>query len=79
MASATPAGAVAYALGAGAYVPEWSQGQELLEYLAKLEGHNYAVVDQNGRVTGLLRQSTVVMAITGKVSRENKRPQGQNR
>jgi hypothetical protein len=37
------------------------------------------VVDQNGRVTGILRQSTVVMAITGKVSRENKRPQGQNR
>lgn len=79
VAATTPAGAVAYALGAGAYVPEWSQGQELIEYLAKLEGHDYAVVDQNGRVTGVLRQSTVVMAITGKVRRENKRPQGQNR
>jgi Zn-dependent protease len=75
----TPASAVAYALGAGAYVPEWSKGQELIQYLAQLEGHDYAVVDHNGRVTGILRQSTVVTAITGKVPRENRRPQGQNR
>jgi Zn-dependent protease len=66
VAGTTPAGAVAHALGAGAYVPEWSKGQELLQYLAQLEGHDYAVVDHNGRVTGLLRQSTVVTAITGK-------------
>ncbi|MFJ5696847.1 site-2 protease family protein [Arthrobacter sp. NPDC093139] len=65
-AAATPASAVAHALGAGAYVPEWSKGQELLQYLSQLEGHDYAVIDHNGRVTGLLRQSAVVTAITGK-------------
>lgn len=75
----TPASAVAHALGAGAYVPEWSKGQELLQYLSQLEGHDYAVIDHNGRVTGILRQSAVVTAITGKGSRENRRPQGQNR
>lgn len=69
VAGTTPAGAVAYPLGAGAYVPEWSKGQELLQYLAQLEGHDYAVVDHNGLVTGLLRQSTVVTAITGKAPR----------
>jgi hypothetical protein len=75
----TPASAVAHALGAGAYVPEWSKGQELLQYLSQLEGHDYAVIDHNGRVTGILRQSAVVTAITGRRSRENRRPQGQNR
>lgn len=75
----TPATAVAYALGAGAYVPEWSKGQELIQYLAQLDGHDYAVIDHNGRVTGILRQSTVVTAITGKAPRENRRPQGQSR
>ncbi|MFC9332821.1 MULTISPECIES: site-2 protease family protein [Arthrobacter] len=69
VAGSTPARAVAYPLGAGAYVPEWSKGQELLQYLAQLEGHDYAVIDHNGRVTGLLRQSTVVTAITGKAPR----------
>jgi Zn-dependent protease len=78
-AAATPASAVAPVLGAGAYVPEWSRGQELLQYLAQLEGHDYAVIDHKGRVTGLLRQSTVVTVITGKASRENTRPQDQNR
>lgn len=62
----TPVTAVSYALGAGAYVPEWSQGQELVQYLAQLEGQEYAVVDRDGAVTGLLRQSTVLNAITGK-------------
>jgi Zn-dependent protease len=79
VAATTPATAVAYALGAGAYVPEWSKGQELIQYLAQLDGHDYAVIDHNGRVTGILRQSTVVTAITGKAPRENRRPQGQNR
>ncbi|WP_426995805.1 site-2 protease family protein [Pseudarthrobacter sp. N5] len=71
--------AVSYALGAGAYVPEWSKGQELIQYLAQLDGHDYAVVDHNGKVTGLLRQSTVVTAITGKGIRDNNRRQAQNR
>lgn len=68
-ASSTPATAVAYALAAGAYVPEWSQGQELIQYLSQLEGHEYAVVDGNGTVTGLLAQNAVVAAITGKAHR----------
>ncbi len=78
-ADSTPATAVSYALAAGAYVPEWSQGQELIQYLSQLEGHEYAVVDHNGTVTGLLSQNAVVVAITGKAARPNKHPQGQNR
>ncbi|BCW58946.1 site-2 protease family protein [Arthrobacter sp. StoSoilB20] len=69
----TPVTAVAHALGAGAYVPEWSKGQELIQYLARLEGGEYAVVDHNGIVTGLLRQQAVVTAITGKEARRSGR------
>lgn len=69
----TPVTAVAHALAAGAYVPEWSKGQELIQYLAKLEGGEYAVVDHNGYVTGLLRQQAVVSAITGKEARRSGR------
>lgn len=69
----TPVTAVSYALGAGAYVPEWSQGQELVQYLAQLEGQEYAVVDRDGAVTGLLRQSAVLNAITGKGPADGKR------
>ena len=68
-AAATPASAVAYALGTGAYVPEYSKGQELVAYLAQLDGQEYAVVDAAGTVTGLLRQGTVLKAITGKEPR----------
>ncbi|MDQ4046630.1 MAG: site-2 protease family protein, partial [Actinomycetota bacterium] len=78
-AAVTPATAVSRALGAGAYVPEWVKGQELIQYLSQLEGQDYAVIDHNGHVTGLLRQAAVVTAITGKAQRENRRPQGQNR
>jgi CBS-domain-containing membrane protein len=70
---------VAHALSAGAYVPEWSQGQELVQYLAQLEGHEYAVVDHHGKVTGLLRQQAVVTAITGKEMRRGGRAKAQNR
>ncbi len=70
---------MSYALAAGAYVPEWSQGQELIQYLSKLEGHEYAVVDHRGTVTGLLAQNAVVAAITGKADRSNRHPQGQSR
>jgi Zn-dependent protease len=65
-AGSTPVTAVSHRLSPGAYVPEWSQGQELVQYLSQLEGHEYAVVDQDGRVTGVLYQSSVVTAITGK-------------
>ncbi|WP_427007590.1 site-2 protease family protein [Pseudarthrobacter sp. H2] len=68
-AASTPVSAVAYALGAGAYVPEFSRGQELVQYLAQLEGQEYAVVDGAGNVTGLLRQAAVLKAITGKEPR----------
>jgi CBS domain containing-hemolysin-like protein len=60
---------VSYALGPGAYVPESSQGQELLQYLAQVEGQAYAVVSADGTVTGLLRQAAVLAAITGKSPR----------
>ncbi|HEY9355861.1 MAG TPA: site-2 protease family protein [Arthrobacter sp.] len=78
-AGSTPATAVSYALGAGAYVPEWSKGQELIQYLGQLEGQEYAVVDHHGTVTGLLAQDVVVAAITGKSVRPNRYPQRQNR
>jgi Zn-dependent protease len=78
-AGSTPATAVSYALAAGAYVPESSQGQELIQYLSQLEGHEYAVVDHQGTVTGLLAQNVVVAAITGKADRSNRHPQGQSR
>ena len=78
LAAATALTAVSYPLGAGAYVPEWSKGQELVQYLAQLEGQEYAVVNREGAVTGLLRQSAVVRAITGKY-RNERQNQGQNR
>ncbi|WP_024476508.1 site-2 protease family protein [Arthrobacter sp. CAL618] len=65
-AETTPINAVARALSPGAYVPEAAVGQELVQFLAKLPGSEYAVIDRMGRVTGLLHQSTVVSAITGK-------------
>ncbi|XAS69224.1 site-2 protease family protein [Micrococcaceae bacterium Sec5.7] len=77
-AATTAVTAVSYSLGTGAYVPEWSKGQELIQYLAQLDGQEYAVVDHNGKVTGLLRQSTVVTAMTGKRVRDSRRPQGHN-
>ncbi|RKR30289.1 site-2 protease family protein [Arthrobacter oryzae] len=78
LAASTPVTAVSYPLGAGAYVPEWSKGQELVQYLAQLEGQEYAVVDREGAVTGLLRQSAVLSAITGK-DRSERQNQRQNR
>ena len=78
-AATTPLTAVSYALGAGAYVPEWSRGQELIQYLAQLDGLEYAVVDRDGTVTGLLRQSAVLGALTGKSAGSGKRMYGQSR
>jgi len=65
-AGSTPVTAVSFALAPGAYVPEWSKGQELIQFLAQVEGKHYAVVDHNGAVTGLLSQDAVLAAITGK-------------
>ena len=58
--------AAARRLAAGASVPEWAEGQELVQFLARLEGSEYAVVNRQGGVTGLLHQRAVVQAITGK-------------
>jgi len=69
LAGTTPATAVAYPLTAGAYVKETDRGAELLAYLAQLEGSDYAVVNDGGSVTGLLRQLTVLNALTGKQQR----------
>ena len=71
--ASTPLSAVSYALGAGAYVPESSQGQELLQYLAQLDGQAYAVVSRDGTITGLLRQATVLEALTAKSPRGSRR------
>lgn len=65
-AGTTTVNATARRLAAGAYVPEHAEGQELVQFLARLEGSEYAVVDRSGVVTGLLHQRTVVRAITGK-------------
>ncbi|MEW1985306.1 site-2 protease family protein [Pseudarthrobacter oxydans] len=78
-AASTPITAVSYALAPGAYVPEWSKGQELLQFLSQLEGRHYAVVDHNGKVTGLLSQDAVLAAITGKPRRPDTLRQDQNR
>lgn len=71
--AATPVSAVAAALAPGAYVPWSAGGQELIQYLARLDGGEYAVVDDSGAVTGLLRQQAVVSAITGKDPRRSGR------
>ena len=62
----TPVRATARRLAAGAYVPEHAEGQDLVQFLARLEGSEYAVVSRQGTVTGLLHQRTVVQAITGR-------------
>lgn len=66
LAAQTPASAVARALAPGAYIPDAANGQELISYLSKLEGSEYAVINREGKVVGLLRQETVVAAITGR-------------
>lgn len=72
--SSTPVNAVSRALAPGAYVPEAAVGSELVQYLAKLSGREYAVINREGQVTGLLDQPTVVAAITGKPVRGGSRP-----
>lgn len=65
-ATSTPATAVARALSQGAYVPDAAAGAELVSYLSQLPDTQYAVVNRDGKVTGLLSQLRVVSAITGK-------------
>lgn len=65
-AALTPATSVARALSQGAYVPNVAAGSELVSYLAQLPDTEYAVIDLDGKITGLLSQAKVVAAITGK-------------
>lgn len=67
-AALTPATSVARSLSPGAYVPGAAAGPDLVAYLAKLPDTQYAVIDPQGKVTGLLSQSVVVRAITGKTA-----------
>jgi Zn-dependent protease len=62
----TPAGSVARALASGAVVSESGSGRDLINFLAGLSGSEYAVTDASGKITGLLVQSAVVGAITGR-------------
>jgi Zn-dependent protease len=62
----TPAAAAARALPTGAWVREDAEGSELLQLLARLPGNEYPVVDSRGQVTGLLAQTAVTAAITGR-------------
>lgn len=62
----TPASAVARTLSKGAYVPDAAAGVELVSYLAQLPDTEYAVINVDGKVTGLLSQAKVVAAMTGK-------------
>lgn len=66
LAEQTPVNAVARALAPGAYVPDAANGQELVQYLSKLAGSEYAVINREGTVVGLLRQEAVVAAVTGR-------------
>lgn len=71
--ASTPASAVSYKLDDGAYVLESDKGQDLLQYLSKLNGSEYAVIDDHGIVTGVLHKHAVLDAITGREAQRNGR------
>ncbi|WP_329609185.1 hypothetical protein [Arthrobacter sp. ATA002] len=66
LAAATPVDAAARPLAPGAYVPAAAAGSELVDYLAKLQGSEYAVIDRDGGVVGLLTQAAVLDAMNTK-------------
>ncbi|OMH33019.1 site-2 protease family protein [Tersicoccus sp. Bi-70] len=65
-AATTGAVAVARPLAPGAVVPVASEGHQLVQYLARLAGSEYAVIDARGVVTGLLTQGAVLTALQGR-------------
>ena len=69
LADSTPVDAAARTLAPGAYVPMAAAGSELVEYLAKLQGSEYAVIDRDGAVVGLLTQDVVLAAISARPAR----------
>lgn len=71
-AEEVPVQAVARPLAPGAYVPEAASGEELVQYLAQLRGREYAVIDRDGTVTGILYQPAVVAAVTGRPGRRTR-------
>ncbi|GAA4379176.1 site-2 protease family protein [Paeniglutamicibacter cryotolerans] len=62
----SPGVSVARAFSPGAVVAAAASGRSLIDYLATITGAEYAVIDESGRIIGLLAQSRVVAAITGK-------------
>ncbi|MCC3269362.1 site-2 protease family protein [Arthrobacter gengyunqii] len=74
LAESTPVDAAARPLAPGAYVPVAAAGSELVEYLAKLQGSEYAVIDRDGAVVGLLTQAVVLDAISPKSARRKRPP-----
>ncbi|MEE1621216.1 site-2 protease family protein [Zafaria sp. Z1313] len=64
--STTPAGTAARALAPGALVRRDAAGRELISHLASLDGSEYVVLDDAGDIVGLLVQSAVVRAVTGR-------------
>ncbi|MFJ6416264.1 site-2 protease family protein [Paeniglutamicibacter sp. NPDC091659] len=62
----SPALSAARALSPGAVVSDTADGRALIGYLATLEGSEYAVIDEQNRIIGLLDQANIVAAITGK-------------
>ncbi len=64
--AATPASAAARMLGEGAVLADWQSGPGLINAMTKLDRNEYAVVNDQGRVVGLLARSAVVAAVNGK-------------
>ncbi len=69
LAASTPVDAASRPLAPGAYVPVAAAGTELVDYLAKLQGSEYAVINSDGAVVGLLTQAAVLDAISAKPTR----------
>ena len=69
LAAGTAVNAAARALAPGAYVPDAACGEELVQYLSRLAGGEYAVIDRDGAVVGLLHEADVVRAVTGRAPR----------
>ena len=65
-AAEVPALAVARALGQGAIVAEDSDGRALIDYLASVSSAEYAVINGQGQVVGLLHQRDIISAVTGR-------------
>lgn len=59
----TPGTAVSRALGAGAVISEAADGDALIHYLASIETAEYAVINDEGYIVGVLYQSQILRAL----------------